>query len=275
MSPLREIALVVERELVRNLRSAKGLVLAGICVLGGVGTTLVTLSAQGRIGSKFGAESVHSMREEAIAQVYGKEIGKALAGMPEVLFVLMSGTLALAALLAVFVGFDTVAGDLQHRAVRYWTVRTRRSSYFVGKYLGMFAVASTMTLLMNVVCWIVILAKSSVPVSDVVVWGFRLWLVTLPVSAAWCALVAFFSGLFRTPILALLTSAFAWLVLLVTYGIGRASDNDTITWVHPSGFDRLLLSPSPDKFGLGLLASGLFAALFLGAALLLFQQRDA
>ena len=259
----------------RNLRSAKGLVLAGICVLGGVGTTLVTLSAQGRIGSKFGAESVHSMREEAIAQVYGKEIGKALAGMPEVLFVLMSGTLALAALLAVFVGFDTVAGDLQHRAVRYWTVRTRRSSYFVGKYVGMFAVASALTLLMNLVCWVVILAKSSIPVSDVVVWGFRLWLVTLPVSAAWCALGVFFSGLFRTPILALLTSAFAWLVLLVTYGIGRASDNDSITWVHPSGFDRLLLSPSPDKFGLGLLAAGLFAALFLGAALLLFQQRDA
>lgn len=275
MSPFREVALVVERELARNLKSAKGLVLAAMCLVGGLGTTLVTLSTQRSFGHRMGSENLRTMREEAIATAYNREIARALVDAPEVLFVLLSGTLALAALLAILVGFDGIAGDLQHRAVRYWTVRARRSSYLLGKFLGLFAVASTMTLLMNLACWAAILAKSSASVGDVAGWGLRFWLVSLPVSAAWCALVTFYSQLFRTPILALLTSAFTWIVLLVTYGIGRASDHQAVTWVHPSGYDRLLLSPALDQLGLGLLASAGFSALFLGLGLVVFQQRDA
>ncbi len=275
MNPAREVALVVERELTRNVRSVKGLVLGLICVLGGVGTTLAALSSQRYATGKVGGEGLRELRMEAVAAVYGKAIGKALADAPEVLFVMMVGTFSLAALLAALVGFDTVSAELQHRAVRYWTVRTRRASYLLGKFFGMFAVASTKTLLMSVCSWVVILVKSDIPLSAVLGYGPRLWLFTLPVSAAWCGLVIFFSALLRTPMIALLLSGLAWIVLAIVHGVARATDNEPLTWLYPGGFDRLLLHPAPEKWLLGVGASALFAGLFVGAALLIFQRRDA
>jgi ABC-type transport system involved in multi-copper enzyme maturation permease subunit len=273
MSPVREIALIVQRELLRNLRSAKGIVLALLCVLGGTGTTLGGLSTR-RYYAEAGAEGIHKLREQGLTAAYGKEIGRYLADAPEVMIGMMAGTFWLSALLAALIGFDSVSGDIQYRAVRYWTVRSRRSSYVAGKFLGMFAVATSMTLLMHLCSWIAIITRSDTPVDQVISWGLRLWLVTLPVSAAWCALVTFFSSMFRTPILALLVSCFAWMVLGLAYAFGKLAEKDAITWVYPNGFDRLLLSPSADKLFSGVGAAMLFGAVFVGAGVVLFQRRD-
>lgn len=273
MSPAREIALVVERELLRNLRSAKGVVLAVLCVLGGTGTTIGGLSTR-RYYAEAGAAGIHRMREQGLTAAYGKEIGKYLADAPEVMIAMMAGTFWLSALLAALIGFDAISGDIQYRAVRYWTVRARRSSYFAGKFLGMFAVATSMTFLMHLCSWIAIVSKSDIPIDEVLSWGVRLWLVTLPVSAAWCALVTFFSSVFRTPILALLVSCVGWMVLGLTYGFGKLTERDAFTWLYPNGFDRLLLSPSADKLLSGVGAAMAFAAVFVGAGVLFFQRRD-
>lgn len=273
MSPLREVALLVERELVRNVRSAKGLVLALICLLGGTGTTLAGISTT-RLYEKADAQQVHQLREQALTAAYGSEIGKYLADAPEVMYAMMAGTIALAALLATLLGFDAISAELQHRGVRYWTVRSRRVSYVAGKFFGLFAVASAMTLLMHVCSWIAIAAKSDLTLGVIASWGLRFWLVTLPVSAAWCALVTFFSALFRTPIVALLVACLAWLALGLTYVVGKVTERDALTWLYPNGFDRLLLSPSADKMLGGIAASCGFAALFVAGAVVLFQQRD-
>ena len=278
MSPVREVLLIVERELSRNLRSAKGIVLAVLCILGGVGTSLVAVSGQKYVHRQASEEVVRAGREQAVAAMYGKDygpgIGKALADAPEVLFVMMIGTLSLAALLAAFVGFDSVSAEMQHRGVRYWTVRSRRTSYIAGKFLGMFLVASTMTLLMSVCSWIAIQAKSDVPLGLTISWGIKLWVATLPISLAWCALVTFFSSVFRSPILALLVSCIGWMVFGLTYIIGKSTDNEWLTWLYPSSYDRLLLSPDPDRWLMGMGASTAFTAAFVMGALVLFQQRD-
>ncbi|MGZ3422986.1 MAG: ABC transporter permease [Polyangiales bacterium] len=273
MSPVREIALVVERELVRNLRSAKGIVLAVLCLLGGIGTTLAGISTS-RLYKDMGEEGVHKVREQGLIAAYGKTIGHYLADAPEVQLAMMAGTIGLAALLAALIGFDSISGELQHRGVRYWTVRGRRSSYVAGKFIGMFAVATLMTFLMHLSSWIAIVAKTDIPLHLVATWGLRLWIITLPVSAAWCALVSFFSSMFKTPILALLVSCVAWMVLGLTYFFGKISSNDPFTWVYPNGYDRLLLSPSADQLFAGVGASALFAAIFVGATIVLFQKRD-
>jgi hypothetical protein len=127
---------------------------------------------------------------------------------------------------------------------------------------------------MHVCSWIAIVAKTNLPIHVVASWGLRLWIITLPVSAAWCALVAFFSSMFKTPILALLVSCFAWMVLGLTYFFGKISSNDAVTWVYPNGYDRLLLSPSADQLFAGIGASALFAAVFVAATIVLFQKRD-
>ncbi len=273
MSPVREIALLVERELVRNVRSAKGIILALLCVLGGTGTTLAGISTT-KLYGKVDAAQVHKLREQALSAAYGEEIGKYLADAPEVMYGMMAGTIALAALLATLVGFDSISSELQHRGVRYWTVRARRSSYIAGKFLGLFAVTSTMTLIMHTCSWAALAAKSDLSFGVIMAWGVRLWLVTLPVSAAWCGLVTFLSALFRTPILALLLACLAWMALGLTYFVGKISERDWLTWFYPNGFDRLLLSPSPDKLLGGVAAALGFAALFVAAGVVLFQQRD-
>ena len=42
------------------------------------------------------------------------------------------------------------------RRVRYWTLRTRRASYFVGKWLGLWATVSAVTFAMHALIWIVV-----------------------------------------------------------------------------------------------------------------------
>lgn len=272
MSPLREVALLVERELVRNVRSAKGLVLALLCVLGGTGTTLIGVSTTELYSKQ--KDAAHHLREQALSAAYGKEIGKYLADAPEVQYAMMAGTIALAALLATMIGFDAISGELQHRGVRYWTVRSRRTSYIAGKFVGLFAVASAMTFVMHACSWAAIAIKTDLTLGVIMSWGIRFWLLTLPISAAWCAVVTFFSALFRTPIIALLVSALAWMVLGLTYFVGKVSERDALTWVYPSGLDRLLFSPAPDRWATGVGVALVFVALFTGGAMLLFRQRD-
>ena len=44
-------------------------------------------------------------------------------------------TIWLTPMLVALMGFDSISADIQHKGVRYWTLRTRRASYFVGKWL--------------------------------------------------------------------------------------------------------------------------------------------
>jgi ABC-type transport system involved in multi-copper enzyme maturation permease subunit len=270
MSPAREVALLVERELIRNLRSAKGIILALLCVVGGTGMTLAGVSA----GKRLNDPQMHEVRSQTLTAIHGKEIGKYLADAPEVLYAMLITTIALSALLAAFIGFDSISSELQHRGVRYWTVRARRSSYIVGKFVGMFAVASIMTFVMHACSWTAILVKTDAAVPDVLSWGLRFWFLTLPVSAAWCAIVTFVSALFRTPILALLSACLAWMVLGLTYVTGKFSEREALTWVYPNGLDRLLFSPNPNEWLGGVGAGAAWAVVFVAAGVVLFQRRD-
>ena len=97
---------------------------------------------------------------------------------------------------------------------------------------------------------------------------------TLPVSAAWCAIVTFLSALFRTPILALLCGCLAWMVLGLTYVTGKIAEADWLTWLYPNGLDRLLYSPNANEWAGGFAAGLGWAVVFVAGATFLFQRRD-
>lgn len=272
----REIGLVLLRELVRSLRSAKGIVLALITVVGGVGTTMIGLYVQAKLYQKTGSAQGKLIREEALKFAYDDAIARSLSEAPEVMFAMFSTTLTTAALLAAFVGYDSVSSELQYRGIRYSTVRARRDTFVVGKLLGTFAVASLMTFVIHAISWLLMLVYGDSPAHVTFGWGPRLWALTLPISLAWCALVTFASSLVKTPILALLMSLLAMLVTWICYGTGRAFKEDYgwLSWVHPGGFDRLLLSPEPAELAKGLGASLAFTAVFLAAAVFVTTKRD-
>ncbi|MEZ4295947.1 MAG: hypothetical protein R3B70_13310 [Polyangiaceae bacterium] len=59
------------------------------------------------------------------------------------------------------IGFDQIAGDIQHRAIRYIAGRSRRESIVVGKALGVWAVISVMLLVLHIAVWVVMPATGS------------------------------------------------------------------------------------------------------------------
>ena len=278
MSPLSEIRFVAQRELTKSFRSAKGIVLLVLSLLGGTGATLLLVKVQEFKREKLGdvdPEVIRAAREKAATEVFGDPTtGKALADAPEVLLAVLLLTIWLTPLVISLLGFDTVAADLQHRAVRYWSLRTRRWSYFVGKWAGVWATVSIMTLTMHAIIWVVTIARGEAPAATALGWGLRFWLVTLPISAAWCALATFVSSLFKTPIVSLLVTFAAFFALWLLWMIGQVSHADALMYAYPNYYDALLIHPRIDRAMTGLAACLGMAALYLGAGSFLFARRD-
>jgi ABC-type transport system involved in multi-copper enzyme maturation permease subunit len=277
MNPFTEVLLIVQRELRRNFRSVKGIVLAVLTLLGGAGTSMLLVKFQQFKRAKLAdisPEQIRSLREEALSQVYDADTAKNLSASPEVLYFLLMLTIWLTPLLIVFLGFDNVSSELQHRAVRYWTIRTRRGSYFVGKFFGLWATVSIITLAMNFLIWVVCIARGEASAGDTFGWGARFWLTSLPMSAAWCGVATFVGSFFRQPFLALLGICAGFFVLWLVWAIGVGTNTEALLYFYPNYYDKLLLSTKIWTAVGGLAACAGFAAAMVGGGSYLFARRD-
>lgn len=278
MSPLSEIRIVAQRELGKSFRSAKGIVLLVLSLLGGTGATLLLVKAQQLKREELAGadpEMVRELREKAATQIFGDPAtGKSLADAPEVLLVVLLLTIWLTPLVISLLGFDSVSGDLQHKAVRYWTLRTRRWAYFVGKFAGVWATVSMMTFAMHALIWVVCIIRGEAPAGVALGWGIRFWLVTLPISAAWCGIATFVSSLFKSPIISLLVIFASFFGLWLFWMIGQVAHTSALQWVYPNFYDALLVNPRIDRAMTGLAACLGMAALYVGGGSYLFTKRD-
>jgi ABC-type transport system involved in multi-copper enzyme maturation permease subunit len=275
VSPLVEIQLVTARELRKSFRSVKGIVLAGLSLAGGAGVSMLFawLDRAKREALPPGMD-LHEAQGRFFAQVYGPDTGKLLADCPYSLWMMLVGTIWLGPLLVALLDFDAVSGEVQHRSVRYWTVRTRRSSYMVGKYLGAWIVVLAVTLGMNVIVWGVTAGVGKLPVGYVVGWGVRFFLVSVPISAAWCGIATLVGSQLRTPMLSLLVIFATFFGLWLLRIIAGFSRLEWLAYLYPNVYDDLLLSPNAADAGKGLLGTSLIAVLTTAAATVLFQRRD-
>ncbi len=269
---------MVQRELRKNFRSSKGILLAALSLLGGSSVALLMVKYQEFKRQELGeltAEQIHELREKALLKAYGDEsMAKSLSDAPEVLLVLLLLTVWLTPMLVALMGFDSVAPDIQHRSVRYWTVRSRRWSYFVGKWAGLWATVSVVTLAMDLIIWVVCIARNEATVAQTLSWGVRFWVVSLPMSAVWCGIATLVSSLFRSPILALLLTFAAFFVIWVVYLVAMVAGADWVAYVYPNHYDHLLLHPQAHKLATGLGACLGMAALYVSAGSYLFMKRD-
>jgi hypothetical protein len=131
-----------------------------------------------------------------------------------------------------------------------------------------------MTLAMHALIWIVCIARGEAPAASAFGWGIRFWLITLPISAAWCAIATFVSSLFKTPILSLLVIFVTFFVLWLAYMIGDVTQTRALTYLYPNFYEDLLLNPRLDRWTTGLAACVGMVALYVGAGSFLFAKRD-
>ncbi len=278
MSPAAEVALVAQRELRKNVRSAKGIVLLALSLLGGVVVAFVLAWFE-----KVKREKLASLPPEAEAEAQrqiitmlgeGDEaLGDALAKAPGALLGAAKATVWFGPALVALLGFDSISGEIQHRTVRFWTVRSRRVSFYVGKVLGLWAVVSALTLLVHALIWAIVISRGETP-GLVIEWGPRLWAVTLPISLLWCAIAQLVASQFRAPILSLLVTFGAFFVLWIGFVLGASGRVPPLLYLYPNVYDMWLLHPHPDRLFEGLGICLLSAAVYIAAGSAVFAQRD-
>lgn len=274
---LSEVGLVAAREIKKNLRSAKGLVMAVLSLLGGALTALLLVKLRSLDEAKIDPEQLHKIQEELLTKKYGDPaMGHYLADAPPVLLGILVISVWLGPLLVVLLGFDALSGELQYKSVRYWTIRARRSAFYMGKWLGLWTVVMAITLFMHLIIWVITMAQSSsVLPSQALGWGLRFYAITIPIAAAWCGLAQLISSQFKTPIIALLVTCAVFGTMWLVDVIGELGD--TVHWLvylYPNTYDAWLLSPKLDVVGKGVVVCLVFAAVSTVAGAFLFQRRD-
>ncbi len=281
---------MVQRELRKSFRSIKGIILSLLTVAGGGGLALLFAQSddirQKRLHEKdISPEVILETKQQFLSWWFmdaptGKHVGHA----PGLLFFLFAVSLVLMPAVVLILGFDSVSAERQHKTVRYWTVRSRRSSYIVGKWLGLWATCGIVAFGMHALIWIVCSIRGEAPFADILSWGFRFWLASMPILGMWCAVSVFISSLMKMPIVALLATAgifFVWWLVYFPFWIGSHGDPESgpsapraILYVFPNFYDRFILSPHVGPFLTGLAVCFGFAAVMLAASSALFAKRD-
>lgn len=250
MLDAREVGLTAQRELRRNLRSTKGIAMFVLFFLGGLLPSVIQLmikrAMDGAGVDKVPGEARHQMVEQLLTQTYGNEAtGKYLAQAPLVLLGLLQGTIRFLPFFILLIGFDQIAGEIQHRTIRYSVGRAERASLVLGKALGVYGVIAVMILVLHLTVWILLIAGGEQAIA-VLSWGSRFWIFSMASAAAYVGFTSLVSAIFRTPTVALFVGAGLGFALWLTYTIlGLIQATKPVTWLFPNAYEHLLMSPDP------------------------------
>jgi len=241
-------------------------------------------------------EMLLEMKRQLLAVWFtNAKTGEHVANAPLLLTVVFAVSLWFVPAIVLILGFDNIAGDLQHKSIRYWALRTRRWSYVAGKFFGLWATCSIVALAMHALIWIVVVARGEATFGETIGWGFRFWLASVPIIGMWCGVSVFISSLFRWPILALLLTGgmfFTWWIIYISgWGPHLAAlqainaehaGSDAVAlpppnaamYIFPNFHDRLVLSPVLSEMLLGLVISFGFSAACVAGGSLVVSRRD-
>jgi ABC-type transport system involved in multi-copper enzyme maturation permease subunit len=285
MSPVREASLTALREIRRNLGSAKGIAMFVLFFLGGL---LPNLWLQREhAGEQIpAAERAKLFEEMYVQQGMDAALAHFVATCPPALMLLFKGTLVCAPFVILLIGFDQISGDIQHRAIRYIAGRSRRETIVVGKVLGLWGVVAALVLALNLVVWIFTVAQGTGTVGEVLLWGPRVWLVTVLACLPWVGLISLVSSMFRTPTVALFVAAPVFFVLwttdtvleIINAYVMRVSQHPSsaasIRWALPWRYQELLMLPDIAKVLGGVGGSLAWGAVMVAITTLILKRRD-
>jgi ABC-type transport system involved in multi-copper enzyme maturation permease subunit len=297
VNPFAETRFMVQRELRKSFRSLKGILLTALTVAGGGGLALLFAQSDDVRQKAMAAKQVTPEQLQTVKTLFlgwwfmDGDTAKHVAEAPGLLFFLFAVSLILMPAVVLLLGFDAVSAERQYKTVRYWTIRSRRSSYILGKWLGLWATCAVVALGMHALIWVVCSARGEAPIGQIVSWGFKFWLASMPILGVWCAVSVLISSLMRIPILALLSTAGIFFLWWLVYFVAWVGDHGklpedpsvpveintsprAILYIFPNFYDRYILSPHAGQFLTGLAVCFGFAALLLAASSALFARRD-
>jgi ABC-type transport system involved in multi-copper enzyme maturation permease subunit len=279
MNPLTEIRLILFRELRRQFRSTKGLVLVILSVLVATLISLALAYGEKKQREMMPVELTPEQRQAVLAEFLektGKDAATAkyLASIPQTVLSMWKVATFTTPWLVLLLGYDSLASDVQYRTIRFWTVRTRRSSYFLGKWLGLFTTVAALHLAISSIVWVVSAVMGTDNIGSILRWGVQLWILSLPITAAWTGLASGIGSFFRTPMVALLTIFGTYIVVGIVAIIGAVRDIEFLTFFWPNSLDDKFLLADTKHVGVGLLACALYAALPLVTGAFALSKRD-
>jgi ABC-2 type transport system permease protein len=286
----------------RRLRSSARVVVLALLYLASCAVFLLVF---GRISTGLQAQLDSALSDPAQAQFVSQRLRdtflgallgssdpealRSLAKVPILIFIGFRAALLFFPVWIALLGYDAVSDELATRSIRYVSVRARRGSILLGKYLALGSALLALLLLLNLE--LVFFARQLNPQFN----GGLLWLTLLRCWGA-CTLFALgylgltllCSTLVRSPALALalnITSLGALFALsfLGERGppLGTASAGDApavgsgyLRLLSPFEYGPLLLNPEPGPRTAGVVGFLVFILLGVGAALFVLRRRD-
>jgi ABC-type transport system involved in multi-copper enzyme maturation permease subunit len=294
LNGLREIAVIWSAETRRSVRSGRAVVLLGLysmfsalvlLVVGSIANA-IRKQAEARL-AEMGADaaSAAELAAEAKRSMLGflaqndTAMAEALAQVPLVVVVVFKVTLFFLPAYVALMGFDQISGEVGPRSIRYLTVRARRSSLLLGKFLTQASLLVGLVLVIDLA--IFIYAKVTNPdftVGAMALGLVKYWLAALVFSLAYLAMTAFCSAIFRSPAVSLVFNFILLLTFWLMDTVGRAYEGHSpveyLRYLTPSFYSANLLHPDVARFGVSGLAYAAFAVLFLGGAHAVLRARD-
>jgi ABC-type transport system involved in multi-copper enzyme maturation permease subunit len=278
----------------RTVRSARVVALLGLysmfsllvlLVVGGITKAMReqvdAQLAQAGADAAAGAQVAEEMRKGFLGFLVGGDqaMMEALGQVPLVVLVVFKITLVFLPIYIAIMGFDQVSGEVGPRSIRYLTVRARRSSLLLGKFLSQATVLLGLVLIIDLA--IFIYAAFTTPDFSPAAFALNLlkfWLAAVVFSLAYLALTTFCSGLFRSPALSLIFNIFMlfvfWLVNTIGSLAAEGSPVGYVRYLSPSHYANNLLHPRLAEFAVSGAAYAAFAVVFLGSALFVLRARD-
>lgn len=275
MNRVHEIALIFGHELGRMVRSPKAAILLLLYGLVASLSGFVFMHVTGALGDQIDALQMRAAVEEmalyrkAVVLFFGEGVSSQewLFQMPPFLLFFYKFNLFFLPALAVLMGFDQIAGELQTRSLRYLAPRAHRSSILFGKVLAQFALLALLVTLMSLGAILFTRAAPEASWSATLLGTVRFGVLSLLVMSAYLGLTALISSLTRTPLYALV---FALCALISLWLLGALSNLEPLAflrWITPATYEPALLSDQPLAILSSVAACLAFTALFLGGAL--------
>lgn len=291
---LKETLVIWSAELRRAVRSGRAVVLLGLYSMFSALVLMVVgwLAAQVRAEVNKQLESAGA-GADASAQV-GEEMRKgmlgfltsndsammeALAQVPMEVLVVFKITLFFLPAYVALMGFDQLSGEVGPRSMRYLTVRARRSSVLLGKFLSQATLLLGLVLIIDLAIFVYArVANPTFGFADVALNLLKFWLAAIVFSLSYVSLTTLCSSLFRAPAVSLVFNFILLFVFWLMDTIGRWAGEESalrfLRYLSPSYYAGNLLHPRLAEFGASGAAYAGFATIFLLGAYAVLRARD-